>query len=234
VTVGTTTQLSFEFPHRPAFGADDFLVAPSNEAAIGWLDRWPDWPAPALILHGPAGCGKTHLAHVWRARSGAPALAPEALTVDGIPAMLGDARVLVIDDADRAADRPLLHLVNLTAERGGHLLLTASEPPLRWQARLPDLRSRLLAMPAVAVQPPDDALLGAVLLKLFADRQLAVGEDVVVLLLGRMERSVTAARRLVADLDRAALAAHRRITVTLARAVLERDGQDGGPASPPG
>ena len=228
-----TRQLSFDFPHRPAFGADDFLVAPSNEAAIGWLDRWPAWPAPALILHGPPGCGKTHLAHVWQARSGAPALPPEALTVADLPALLGAAGAVVVDDADRAADRPLLHLVNLVAERRGHLLLTASEPPLRWPARLPDLRSRLLAMPVVAVQPPDDALLGAVLLKLFADRQLAVREDVVLLLLGRMERSVAAARRLVAALDRAALAARRRVTVSLARAVLEREAttSDGEPAA---
>src|SRR5437868_5056104 len=142
-----TAQLPFEFPHRPTFGADDFLVAPSNQAAIAWLDRWPDWPSSALILHGPPGCGKTHLAHVWRARSGAPALAPEALTIDGLPALLGTAAAAVVDDADRAADQPLLHLVNLIAERRGHLLLTAAQPAPLWPARLPDLSSRLRAMP---------------------------------------------------------------------------------------
>jgi chromosomal replication initiation ATPase DnaA len=222
-----TTQFTFEFPHRPAFGADDFLVAPSNAAAVAWLDRWPDWPAAALALHGPPGCGKTHLAHVWQARSGALLCAAASLTASAVPELAAGA--VVIDGAEQAAERPLLHLINLTAERGLHLLLTAPEPPSRWQTALPDLRSRLVAMPDVAVSPPDDALIGAVLLKLFADRQLAVGEDVVVFLLHHMERSFAAARRIVAALDAAALAARRRITVKLARQVLEAD--DAGGAS---
>jgi chromosomal replication initiation ATPase DnaA len=219
-----SAQFTFDFPHRPAFGADDFLVAPSNETAIAWLDRWPDWPGPALVLHGPPGCGKTHLAHVWQARSGAPSLAPADLTLDALPDLLGAAAVAVIDGADRVAERPLLHLVNMIAERRGHLLLTAAEPPARWPTELPDLRSRLLAMPAVAVEPPDDALIGAVLLKLFADRQLAIGEDVVAFLLRHMERSFAVARRVVDRLDHAGLAEKRPITVPLARAVLAEEG----------
>jgi chromosomal replication initiation ATPase DnaA len=214
-----TIQFAFEFPHRPAFGAADFLVAPSNAAAVAWLDRWPDWPSSATVLHGPLGCGKTHLAHVWQARSGAVQHAAASLTPEAVPSLAANAAV-VIDDAERAAERPLLHLVNLVAERGGHLLLTAPAPPARWMTALPDLRSRLVAMPEVAMLVPDDALIGAVLLKLFADRQLAVGEDVVVFLLHHMERSFAAARRLVAALDRAALIAQRRITVPFARQVL--------------
>ena len=223
-----TAQFVLDFPHRPAFGADDFLVAPSNETAIAWLDRWPDWPGPSLVLHGPPGCGKTHLAHVWQARSGAPSLAPAALTVASLPELLDRATAVVIDGAEAAAERPLLHLVNLLAERSGHLLLTASGPPSRWPTALPDLRSRLLAMPAVAVQPPDDALIGAVLLKLFADRQLTVSEDVVAFLLHHMERSFAAARRLVAALDQAGLAEKRPITVPLARAVLAQEAPQAG------
>jgi chromosomal replication initiation ATPase DnaA len=219
------TQLAFEFPHRPAFGAEDFLVAPSNEEAIAWLDRWPDWPLPALILYGPPGCGKTHLVHVWQARSGAAINRPEALTVAAVPTVAAAASALAVDGADQATERALLHLVNLAAERRLQLLLTASDAPQVW-AKLPDLRSRLLAMPAVAVRPPDDALIAAVLLKLFADRQLAVGEEVVAYLLLRMERSFAAARRTVAALDQAALAAQRRVTVALARQVL--DGSEGG------
>lgn len=214
-----TIQFAFEFPHRPAFGADDFLVAPSNAAAVAWLDRWPYWPASAVVLHGPPGCGKTHLAHVWQARSGAVLRAATALTPIVVPELAVNA-ALVLDDAERAAERPLLHLINLVAERGGHLLLTAQMPPARWTTALPDLRSRLVAMPEIAMVAPDDALIGAVLLKLFADRQLAVGEDVIVFLLHHMERSFAAARRLVAALDRAALIAQRRITVPLARQVL--------------
>ncbi len=214
-----TTQFAFEFLHRPAFGADDFLIAPSNEAAVAWLDCWPDWPSPAAVLHGPPGCGKTHLAHVWQARSGAVLRPAAALTPDAVPELAGHAAV-VVDDAERAAERPLLHLLNLMVERGGHLLLTAPAPPARWTTALPDLRSRLVALPEIAMLAPDDALIGAVLLKLFADRQLGVGEDVVVFLLHHMERSFAAARRLVAALDRAALVAQRRITVPLAREVL--------------
>jgi len=220
-----TAQFSFEFPHRPAFGADDFLVAPSNAAAVAWLDRWPGWPSAALALHGPPGCGKTHLAHVWQARSGALLCPAAALTAASVPELAAGA--VAIDGAEAADERPLLHLINLVAERGKHLLLTAREPPARWRTALPDLRSRLVAMPEVAVLAPDEALIGAVLLKLFADRQLAVGEDVVVFLLHRMERSFAAARRIVAALDAAALAAHRRITVKLARRVLDADEVDG-------
>jgi chromosomal replication initiation ATPase DnaA len=221
-----TTQLAFDFPHRPAFGAADFLVAPSNETAIAWLDRWPAWPGPLLLLHGPEGCGKTHLAHVWQTRSHAVVSRGEVLTLEAVP-LLGASRALVLDEADRAPDRPLLHLVNLIGERRGHLLLTASLPASRWPTSLADLRSRLLAAPSVEVLPPDDSLIGAVLLKLFADRQLSVGEDVVVFLLRHMERSFAAARRIVAALDQAGLAEHRRITVPLARQILEQEGRAG-------
>src|SRR5439155_20205658 len=126
----------------------------------------------------------------------------------------------VVEDAEQAAERPLLHLLNLIVDQRGYLLLTAPRPPVRWATALPDLRSRLLAMPSVEVMPPDDALIGAVLLKLFADRQLTVGEEVVIYMLHHMERSFAAASRLVAALDAAALAAQRRITVPLVRQVL--------------
>src|SRR5262249_28668006 len=153
-----TSQFAFDFPHRPAFGSDDFLVAPSNAEAVGWLDRWPDWPASGLVLWGPSGCGKTHLAHVWRSRSAAVAIDPAALTGAAVPELLGAAPAAVLDDALHAAAQPLFHLVNLIAERRGALLLTAEQPPAQWQVPLPDLRSRLLALPAVAVRPPDDGL----------------------------------------------------------------------------
>ncbi len=214
------TQLILDLGHRPALGERDFLVAPCNQAAVQWLDCWPDWPAPALAIHGPAGCGKTHLARVFAARSRAPILEAERVTTASVPARLGEARACVVDDADRADAEPLLHLYNLIAERGGHLLLTAREPPARWPGLLPDLRSRLAAAPAVGVSAPDDALLAALLVKLFADRQLAVGEEVVLFLVRQMERSFDAARRLVADLDAAALRDRRSITIPLARSVL--------------
>jgi DnaA regulatory inactivator Hda len=217
------SQLSLDFGFRPALGRTDFLIAPCNAAAVAWLDRWPGWPGTALALWGPAGSGKTHLVEVWRARSGAVAIAPDALASASVPQLLGAARAVAIDDAAGADEEALLHLFNLLAEGQGHLLLAAREPPARWQVRLADLRSRLLASPAVAVEAPDDALLGAVLVKLFADRQLRIGEDVIGYLLPRLERSFAAAQAIVAALDQAALAGQRAVSVKLAREILNRD-----------
>ena len=217
------TQFALEFPQRVALGADNFLVAAPNREAVLWLDRWPDWPSPALAIHGPPGCGKSHLAQVWRARSGAAMVSPEDLARHPPAGLLGERASAVIEDADRVAfdERALLHLYNVAGEQGGHLLLTGRTPPARWEIALRDLRSRLAAASAVAVAAPDDALLGALLVKLFADRQLAVGEEVMAYALARMERSFDAARRLVAALDAAALAGRRNITVPLAREVLK-------------
>lgn len=213
-------QLPLDLGHRPALDRADFLVAPSNEAAIAWIDRWPDWPAPALALYGPAGSGKTHLARVFAARAGAALIDPAALVTARVPELLGAAPAAIVDEADRAPEAPLLHLYNLLAERQGHLLVVAREAPAHWPIRLADLRSRLLASPAVAVAPPDEALLGALLIKLFADRQLAVSEEVVAYLALHLERSFAAAQAAVAALDQASLAERRRVTVPLARRVL--------------
>jgi DnaA regulatory inactivator Hda len=215
-------QLPLDLGHRPALGWDDFLVAPPNQAAVQWLARWP---GPALALFGPAGSGKTHLAHVFQARSQAVFIAPEELAADRVRQLLGRFRAAIIDGGERAplkdGGEALFHLYNLLAEIGGHLLLVSREPPSRWRIDLPDLRSRLLAAPAVDVVPPDDALLASVLVKLFADRQLTVGKDVIGYLLTHLERSFAAARGAVEALDKAALAARRRVTIPLARQVLE-------------
>jgi chromosomal replication initiation ATPase DnaA len=216
------TQLPLDLGFRPALGRADFLVVPCNEAAIAWLDRWPHWPGPALALYGPAGSGKTHLGEVWRARSGAASIDPRALTPASVPHLLGAAKAAVVDDADRAGEEALLHLHNLLAERHGHLLVVAREPPSRWGIKLADLRSRLLAAPAVAVAAPDEAVLGAVLVKLFADRQLEIGQEVVAYLLVQIDRSFAAAREAVAALDAASLAEGRAVTVPLARTVLSQ------------
>jgi len=221
--VSAPAQLPLDLGHRTAMGAEDFLVAPCNRDAVAWLDRWPDWPATALAVYGPAGCGKTHLTHVWQARSGATVVDRTALTVATVPDLLGEASACVVEDTDRGVDEEaLLHLYNMLAERGGHLLLTATVPPSRWRIRLPDLASRLGAAVAVEVGAPDDSLIGAVLVKQFADRQLRVEAAVPAFLLARMERSFAAARRIVAALDEAALAEKRGITVKLAGEVLRR------------
>jgi DnaA regulatory inactivator Hda len=220
-----SAQLPLDLGHRPAMGCEDFLVAPSNAEAVAWLDRWPSWPAPALTLFGPEGSGKTHLSHVWRARSRAPIVSGNTLDGADLPALLGPVNALVVEDADRVAGHPareeaLFHLYNLARDAGGHLLLLSRKAPARWRVRLADLRSRLKGAPTIGVAPPDDALLAAVLVKLFMDRQLHPGMEVVSYLLARMERSLDAAGRVVAALDRASLAAHRPLTVPLAREVL--------------
>jgi len=219
------SQLPLDLGHLPALGREDFLVAQSNAEAVAWLERWPGWDRHALALWGPAGSGKTHLAHVFAARvraAGAEAcfIDPTSLTVETVPLLLGDARAAIIDGAERAPEAALLHLHNFIAERDGSLLLLSREPPARWGVKLADLRSRLNAIPAVALAPPDDALLAAVLVKLFADRQLTVGEDVVAWLLRHIERSFIGVRDAVAALDRAALAEKRAVTVALARRVI--------------
>ena len=224
-------QLAFDLGARPAFGRADFLVAPCNEAAVAWLDRWPDWPGPALVVHGPPGSGKSHLAQVWRARSGAGTVAASALAVDApagdahavdAPGAWREAPALVVEDVDRGPldERALLHRYNRAQERGGHLLLTAGAPPGRWRLALPDLASRLRLAPAAALGMPDDALLGALVVKLFADRQMTVAPEVPAYLVPRIERRFDALAALVDALDRAALAENRPVTVPLARAVL--------------
>ncbi len=217
------SQLALDFGERAALGADDFLVAPCNRDAVLWIDRWPAWPAPALVVHGPPGCGKTHLAHVWQARSGARMLAANQIAGETPDDLLADTRYGIVEQAHAPTDeQALVHLYNVVADRGGHLLLTATAPPSRWGIALPDLRSRIVAAPAVAIGAPDDAVIAAVMGKLFGDRQLRVNEEVVAFLLARMERSFDAARRLVAALDSAALAGGRNITVPLARQVLDQ------------
>lgn len=223
-------QLPLDLPHRPARGRDAFLIAPCNADAVRWIDGWPDWPAPALVLHGPAGSGKTHLLTVWAGAAGAEIWEARSLRVADLDQRLGDARALAIDHADALAEAgaeeagdALFHLYNMMRERGGHLLLAAREAPARWDFGRADLRSRLAAAPSVALGAPDDELLAAVLTKLFADRQLPVGPEVIRYLTPRMPRTFAAAGAIVADIDRLALAERRRVTTALARRVLGED-----------
>lgn len=214
-------QLVFDLAHRQALGAEDFLVSRSNAAAVEMIDRWPDWPHPASLVCGPQGSGKSHLANVWRLRSGA-GLALAADLDDATVAALDDGAALVVEDFDRgiADEKALFHLLNRARESKLSVLFTSRTPPGEQEFRIPDLRSRLRALPVVEVQPPDETLLKAVLVKLFDDRQLSVEPQVIDYLNLRMERSMAAASRIVAAVDRLALATHRKVTRPLAAEAL--------------
>jgi chromosomal replication initiation ATPase DnaA len=225
-------QLTFELPLRAASGRDAFFVAAPNALAVAEIDRWRDWPARKLALVGPKGAGKSHLAAVWAAEADATILPAAALAEEGAPPPNGH---MVIEGAEALAGDPvaeerLLHVHNAVLERGGRLLLTSRVPPARWPVALPDLASRLAATPVARLEPPDDALLAAVLVKLIEDRQLTVPPDVLEWVLPRMERSFAAAQALVAALDARALATGRPIGRKLASEVLDaanRAGQNG-------
>ena len=210
-------QLGLGFEHTPATGAEDFMPGDCNREAVAWLARWPELPYPALVLYGPPGSGKSHLARAWATRTGGGWLEHAALAT----ADPGTHRTWVLDDAEPVADESgLLSFYNRLRESGGHLLVTARRPVGVWTLRLPDLASRLRAVPVVAIGAPDDALLGAVLLKLFADRQLVVSEALIEYLVRHMERSFGAAQAIVAGLDSMSLRLQRPITVALARSLL--------------
>lgn len=210
-------QLALALDHAANLTRDDFLPGPSNENALALLDRWPDWPARVLALVGPEGSGKSHLASIWATESGARFMSARALAIDALPEALATG-ALVLEDcaADAVAERALFHLLNLVREEDGWLLITARTAPTLWNIALPDLASRLRAIPMAMLDMPDDALLRAVMVKLFADRQLAVDEALIAYLLPRIGRSFAAARDAVETLDREALQQGRPVNRTLA------------------
>ncbi len=216
-------QLPLDLRIRPALGREAFFVAPCNADAVALIDAWRGWPGRKLVLAGPPGAGKTHLAHVWAAAAGARMVAAAGLTEAGLPALARGPIAVEGADAvagDPAAERTLFHLHNLSATEGGTLLLTADTPPATWPLVLPDLRSRLEAAPLARIAPPDDRTLRAVLVKLFADRQLSPSPAVIDVLAQRMDRSFAGARELVARLDAAALAERSAVTRPLALRIL--------------
>lgn len=215
-------QLTLDLPVRAAFGRGDFMVSPSNAAALAALDG--PWPQGKLVLTGPAGSGKSHLAQVWVGDHGALAL--KGADLADIAVGLIDPVAVLVDDADRvsgcqAAEQALFHLHNLVMAAGGQLLLTGQTAPARWPVVLPDLASRLAATATAALNAPDDNLLAGLLVKLFADRQLRVSPELIAYLVTRMDRSFPAAGALVAALDARALVDQRAVSRALAAEVLD-------------
>ena len=219
-------QLAFDLPTPEAFRREDFFVSPANATALAALDGWRDWPGGKMLLVGPHGSGKTHLAHLWAAGAGAVLIPAADLAQADLPALSAHGAVAV-EDAEAVAGQPqaeaaFFHLHNLVTQ-AGNLLVTATRPPRDWGLTLPDLASRLQAAPLTRLDAPDDALLSAVLIKLFADRQIAVPPTLIPYLVLRMERSIGAARALVTALDARALAMGRPITRQLAADLLDSD-----------
>lgn len=210
-------QLALALDHAESLAREDFLAGPSNAAALSLIERWPDWPSRTMLLRGPEGSGKSHLAAIWARASGARMLSPRSLEGADVPIALATGALVLENLAEgRFDEAALFHLLNLAREERAYVLITARSAPSTWRIAVPDLASRLRALPVVALTAPDDALLRAVIVKLFADRQLAVDESLVAYLATRIERTFAAARAAVDALDREALRLKRPVTRALA------------------
>jgi len=212
------SQLRLRLEQSPTFRREDFIVSQTNADAVRAVDAWPNWRGGALALIGPAGAGKSHLAAVWAEQAGAQVPGEDDVRD---PARL-EGRPVLLEDADRwNRDEVLFHLINIAARPGGGLLLTARTPPSTWRAALPDLRSRLNALPVAALEEPDDAVLAGILTTLLRERHIRPTDDLIPYLVRRMERSAEAAQTIVAKLDDAAAPEHRAVNRNLARQVLD-------------
>ena len=224
--IATPRQLVLDWPHAPSYAREDFLEAPGNAAALKTILAWPDWPTRTLMLVGPSGAGKSHLATIWARQASARVVDAASLTRDSLPE-IAEARALLIEDADRGGgeEAALFHLLNLARERGVYALVTARAPPDAWGLKTADLLSRLRLAPIVELGAADIELTQAVLVKLFNDRQLAVEPALIGYVALRIERSLDAARALVAALDREALARGGPVTRAMAARLLRDDDQ---------
>jgi len=216
-------QFSLNLGYRTALDRDDFFVWQGNSEAVTWIDRWPDWPVPCCIIFGPHGCGKSHLVQVFAEQTkGVVLSADEIIGGDAMHIAIA-APAVAIDDADvtQHLEVKLLHLFNALMELGHCLLLTAQSAPSRWNLSLPDLRSRLCAAPSIRIAPPNDSMMDAVLVKLFADRQLSVSPEAITYIVRHIDRTFEAARNVVEASDRVALEKKGRVTVPLLKSVID-------------
>jgi chromosomal replication initiation ATPase DnaA len=221
---GGPRQLTLDLDHAESYARDDFLGGPSNAAALTLIDSWPDWPNRIVALVGPEGAGKSHLASIWAAQAGARCVAARALSDTDVPAALATGALVVEDAAEgRFDETAMFHLLNLARQEEAFVLLTAGTAPGTWTIRTADLASRLKVLPVTALAPPDDVLLRAVLVKLFADRQLAVDEQLIGYVATHIGRSFADARAAVVALDQEAMRLKRPLTRALAVEVLRTE-----------
>ena len=210
-------QLVLDLDHSVSFAREDFLSGPSNVAALTLIERWPDWPSRIVALTGPEGSGKSHLAAIWADESGARVLSPKFLSSADVPGTLATGALVVEDlEAEDLDEHALFHLINLAREEDAYVLLTSRYAVASLPVTIRDLASRLRALPAVMVTPPDDVLLRSLLIKLASDRQLALDESVINYLVNRIDRSFAAARNAIQTLDDEAMRRHRPVTRALA------------------
>jgi len=214
-------QLAFALPHAESLTRDNFLEGPANAAGLALVESWPEWPNNIMLLVGPEGSGKSHLAAIWAEQAGARSTTTQALTAAAVPGALATGALVVEDLRSSDLDeRALFHLMNLAREDEAFVLVTAREPPSAFEIELRDLKSRLRAVPTVSLLAPDDQLFRALIVKFCADRQLAVDETVVSYLATRIERSYAAVRQAVELLDAEALRLGRPVTRALAAELL--------------
>jgi chromosomal replication initiation ATPase DnaA len=214
---GRPLQLALALDHAESFAREDFLVGPSNEAALDLIERWPDWPDRIMVLVGPQGSGKSHLAAIWAAAAGARLAGAGSIEKADMPASFATGALVLEDLAEQRFDeRALFHLINHAREERAFVLITARSAPTSWKIVIPDLASRLRVLPAIELAAPDDVLLRAIIVKLFADRQLAVEESLIGYLAARIERTFAGAQKAVDTLDREALRQKRPVSRALA------------------
>ncbi len=213
-------QIPLDLAYQPGLAEKDFVRGQANRDALAWIDRWPDWPGKFFALFGPEGSGKTHLSRIWAARA-------EAVILNALPEEGKTSAALVLESPKKWPERALLHLLNAQRESGGFTLVVDRDPPARWPIELPDLRSRLSAMPAIALQAPDDDLLCSVLAKHFFDRNHDVAPELLLYMARRIDRSFAAAAAAVQLVDRQSLAERRPVSQSLIRDALQgADGPD--------
>ncbi len=214
-------QLALALNHAESYARDDFLRGPCNETALALIESWPDWPANAVALVGPEGSGKSHLATIWALAAGARVISGRSIIETGLLSALATG-ALVVEDAAQTDERVLFHLINLAREENAFLLLTGRSPPSRWSVHTPNLISRLRALPVVTLDVPDEDMLRGLIVKLAADRQLALDDAVVRYLSTHVERSFAAARTALIALDNEALRRGRPPTRALAAEMFGR------------
>lgn len=214
-------QLALALPHAESQSRDNFLEGPGNAQALALIERWPDWPSRVMMMTGPEGCGKSHLAAIWAAEAGARIMTAHALSIANVPGALATG-ALVIEHLEAGAfdERALFHLLNLAREDDAFVLMGGRMAPSAFAVTLPDLGSRLRALPVVKLAAPDDAMFRALIVKFCADRQLSVDENVVGYLATHIERSFVAARNAVETLDSEALRLRRPVTRALAAEIF--------------